>query len=105
MKDAPKYEALSHHLRSATRPITTTMTFDEISRLVGGCYLLTPRLYQHAAWWANDQTHVQAKAWLDLGLRVQEVHLSNARLSSSRRPSFEGDHLAAQVARALARSS
>lgn len=66
----PKYEPLSRHLGSATRPIT--MTFDEISRLVGG---LPASAYRHGAWWANDQTHVQAKAWLDPGRRVQEVDL------------------------------
>ena len=66
----PKYEPLSRHIRAATRPIS--MTFDQISRLVGG---LPPSARRHAAWWANDKTHVQAKAWLDLGLRVQEVDL------------------------------
>jgi hypothetical protein len=69
-KDEPKYEPLSRHLRSAAHPVS--MTFDEIGRLVGG---LPPSAYRHRAWWANDTSHVEAHAWLDLGRRVEEVDL------------------------------
>jgi hypothetical protein len=48
------------------------MAFAEISRLVGG---LPPSAYQYRAWWANDPTHVEAHAWLDLGRRVEAVDL------------------------------
>jgi hypothetical protein len=44
-----KYEPLSRHLRTATRPVS--MTFDEISQLVGG---LPPSAYRHREWWANN---------------------------------------------------
>ncbi|HEY5275512.1 MAG TPA: hypothetical protein VIK38_03065 [Coriobacteriia bacterium] len=66
-----KYEPLSRHLRTAIHPIS--MTFDEISQLVGG---LPPSAYRHREWWANNpRMHVQAHAWLELGRRVEEVDL------------------------------
>jgi YD repeat-containing protein len=66
-----KYEPLSRHLRTATRPVS--MTFAEISRLVRG---LPPSACRHREWWANNpRMHVQAHAWLELGRRVEEVDL------------------------------
>ena len=65
-----KYEPLSRHLRTATHPVS--MTFLEISRLIGG---LPPSAYVHRAWWANSRTHVEAQAWLELGHRVEDVDL------------------------------
>ena len=70
VKHEPKYEPLSRHLRSAAHPFS--MTFAEISQLVGG---LPPSAYQHRAWWANDLSHVEAHAWLELDRRVEEVDL------------------------------
>lgn len=68
----PKYQPLSRHLSAAPRPVT--MTFEEVGRLVGG---LPARAYRHPSWWANDADgrHVQAKAWLGAGRRVEEVDL------------------------------
>jgi hypothetical protein len=48
------------------------MTFDEVDQLVGG---LPPSSRRWAAWWANDPTHVQARAWLEVGRRVDTVDL------------------------------
>jgi hypothetical protein len=69
-KREPKYEPLSRHLSVASLPLT--MTFAEISLLVGG---LPASAYRYPAWWADDRTHVQARAWLDVGLRVEAVDL------------------------------
>jgi len=71
-KHEPKYEPLSRHLRTAPRPVS--MTFAEISRLVGG---LPPSAYRYREWWANDHggRHVQAHAWLEFGRRVAAVDL------------------------------
>jgi hypothetical protein len=71
-KHEPKYEPLRRHLVSAPHP--ATMTFAEISRLVGG---LPASAYRHRAWWANDRgrRHVQAQAWLQLGRHVEDVDL------------------------------
>jgi hypothetical protein len=67
-----KYEPLGRHLRDAPRP--ATLTFDEISRLVGG---LPRSAHRYPAWWANDHggRHIQANAWLEAGRRVDDVDL------------------------------
>jgi len=65
-----KYAPLETYLRSVKPPMR--MTFDEVARLVGG---LPPSAYRHQAWWANSRSHVEALAWLDAGLRVDEVDL------------------------------
>ena len=71
-KHEPKYEPLGRHLSAASHAVV--MTFDEISRLVGG---LPPSAYRYPAWWANEVggRHVQAHAWLDHGRRVVAVDL------------------------------
>jgi hypothetical protein len=67
-KHQPKYGPLSRHLSAASQP--STMLFAEISGLVGG---LPASAYRYPAWWGNDPTHVQARAWLDVGLQVETV--------------------------------
>jgi hypothetical protein len=69
-KHQPKYGPLSRHRSAASHP--TTMPFAEMSGSVGG---LPASAYRDPAWWANDPTHVQARAWLDVGLRVETVDL------------------------------
>ena len=65
-----KYEPLGRHLRTATHPVS--MTFTEISHLIGG---LPRSAYRHRAWWANSRTHVEAHAWLDLERRVEDIDM------------------------------
>jgi hypothetical protein len=76
-KHEPKYEPLSRHLRTAPRPVS--MTFAEISRLVGG---LPPSAYRYREWWANDHggRHVQAHAWLEFGRQVAECRMAYGHL-------------------------
>lgn len=59
-----KYEPLERHLH---RVGPTTMSFSEIDALVGG---LPESAYRWRPWWANDRSHVQARAWLEAGLKV-----------------------------------
>ena len=66
-----KYDALRRWLVTAPHP--TVLSFDELSRLVGG---LPRSAFMHRAWWANGRSHVQAVAWLDAGREVAEVNLS-----------------------------
>jgi hypothetical protein len=73
-----KYEPLRVWLMSAPHPAETA--FDQLARLVGG---LPPSAYRHRAWWANDASHVQARAWLDAGWRVSEVNLDAQRVEFS----------------------
>ncbi len=65
-----KYDPLVSHLSIAARPCD--MSFEAIARLVGG---LPMSAYAHRAWWANDHTHVQARAWLGTDRIVLAVDL------------------------------
>ena len=76
-----KYGVLADHLRHAASPVS--MTFDEIDDLVGG---LPASARRHRAWWANeaDGRHVQARAWVQAGWRVEDVSLTQERVRFSR---------------------
>lgn len=65
-----KYDPLRHYLAIKRGP-SVTMTFDEIADLVGG---LPNSAFQYREWWANDETHVQAIAWMEAGWYVQSVN-------------------------------
>ncbi len=48
--------------------------FEQVEKLLGS--QLPPSARKHAAWWANDAaTHVQSRAWLNSGWRVESVDL------------------------------
>lgn len=78
-----KYHPLRDHLRRAG-PAAVEMGFDEIDQLVGG---LPSSARHHRAWWANesDGAHVQARAWLDSGRRVEVVDPERGRVRFSGR--------------------
>ena len=76
-----KYDPLRAYLESTTGPIA--LTFDEIGRQVGG---LPPSAYRWRAWWANDRSHVHARAWLDVGRRVDSVDLQVERVTFDDHP-------------------
>lgn len=76
-----KYESLHDHLVRSSGPVE--MSFEDINRLVGG---LPPSAYHWRAWWANDAHHVQSKAWLGCGRRVESVNLVGQRVTFSARP-------------------
>ncbi|MFI5261012.1 MAG: hypothetical protein ACHQZR_00490 [Candidatus Limnocylindrales bacterium] len=66
-----KYDALRDLLAASPRPVDVTM--DEIARRVGG---LPPSARRRREWWVNNVTgHVQARAWLEGGRRVEAVDL------------------------------
>ena len=50
-------------------------TFDEVARLLAGG--LPSSAYRHSAWWANDDSHVQAAGWRAAGWRTEDVHLNS----------------------------
>lgn len=66
-----KYSPLRDHLKLAPHPLS--LTFDDVARLVGG---LPRSAFEHRPWWANDATHMQARAWVDAGRRVEDVDLN-----------------------------
>jgi hypothetical protein len=47
--------------------------FSEVERIIGRPLPKSAGDYQ--AWWANDPTHSQAKAWLDAGWRTENLNL------------------------------
>ena len=78
-----KYDPLGEHLSRLTMD-ATTMTFEEISRLVG---LLPKSAYDHREWWGNEAhgSHVQARAWMNAGFRVDSVHQQRETVTFRRR--------------------
>jgi len=48
------------------------LSFSDIEAVVGQ---LPVSARKHRPWWANDKTHSQASAWLDVGYRVAQVDL------------------------------
>jgi hypothetical protein len=66
-----KYDPLERHLRNSNqRPLT--MTFANIQQIIGAN--LPQSAYDWRPWWANDRSHVQARAWMNAGYAVNVVH-------------------------------
>ena len=66
-----KYKLLEQHLRSQISEETVSLTFAEISRLVGD---LPPSAYALRTWWANSGKS-QSKGWMGAGRLVETVKL------------------------------
>ena len=74
-----KYDPLLDCLARSSQP--AEMSFADISELIGG---LPPTAYRRLQWWSNNSNgHVQARAWLDVGRRVESVDFSNLRVRFS----------------------
>ena len=77
-----KYDPLFEHLcRAGDGPVE--LSFDEVSRLVGG---LPASATSQATWWANEArgaAHAQARAWLNAGREVEHVDRSAGRVRFS----------------------
>ncbi|PKL58638.1 MAG: hypothetical protein CVV34_01440 [Methanomicrobiales archaeon HGW-Methanomicrobiales-5] len=70
-----KYERLFHLLKMCKNK-EIVLTFPEIEALLG--FALPPSASKYQAWWANDITHSQAKAWLFADWRVVQVNLGKS---------------------------
>jgi hypothetical protein len=75
-----KYAALAEYLRGRSGG-SVTVSFEEIAEIVGG---LPGSARKHRAWWANDESHVQGRAWLEAGWRVEAVDIGAARVTFQR---------------------
>jgi hypothetical protein len=79
-----KYGPLREHLRlDGSRRIT--MTFEQISRLVGG---LPRSAYEYQEWWGNEEaptTMVHKIAWNAAGYRVGSLDHRAMRVTFERR--------------------
>jgi hypothetical protein len=67
------YERLSEWLEGSSRN-RVEVTFSELEGLLGLELPVSAR--RHRAWWANDLSHTQARAWLHAGYRSSDVDLS-----------------------------
>jgi len=67
-----KYQPLADYLRRQAAG-SVSLTFGQIEEVVGS--ELPPSARAWSAWWANDATHVQARAWLGVGWRVSGLRL------------------------------
>lgn len=72
-----KYAPLTQYLRGRSSD-TLTVSFVEVAEIVGG---LPGSARNHRAWWANDETHVQARSWLRAGWSVETVELGVGRVT------------------------
>ena len=79
----PLYAPLRDFL--VTRPQASLLLgFAEVERILGRA--LPPAARRRRAWWANDQAHCQALAWLVAGWRVEFVDLSDELVHFARLP-------------------
>ncbi len=54
-----------NRIDAASRQIEHVLGFD-----------LPPSARTYSQWWENDQTHTQARAWLDAGFHTERVNLA-----------------------------
>ena len=68
-----KYDPLHSHLSKAGNA-SIEMQFDAVARLVGG---LPRSAFIYREWWANESSrrHVQCRAWMATGRRVEFLDL------------------------------
>lgn len=70
-----KYDGLGDHLNDDNSK-RITLSFTEIETILG--FLLPGSAKKHRPWWANDQSHVQAKdGWLRVGYETGPVKIKN----------------------------
>lgn len=64
------------------------MDFESIEKLIGEPLPRSARDYQ--AWWANDTSHSQAKAWLEAGWQTENLNLPGQTVEfvRVRKPSY-----------------
>ena len=84
MTEHAKYEALAEYLAAAearAHPafLEVTLTFPEIELILGAQLPATAR--RNAAFWSNDLTHCQARAWVARGWMTQRVSITQERVS------------------------
>ena len=66
------YGPLCRHLLTVQEK-RWAVTFKEIEEILA--FPLPTSAREHRAWWGNDGTHVQARAWRAAGWRTQDVDL------------------------------
>ena len=77
-KKTNRYSSLAEHLEGRSEG-SIRLCFDEIEKIIGGPLPSSARKYN--AWWANNLSHTQGKAWLDSGWRAQGLDLRGETIS------------------------
>ena len=65
-----KYEPLRRWLRAQGRT-EVTLNFTDVEAVIGGG--LPSAAHLHRAWWGNNESSVQASAWMSAGWLVDAV--------------------------------
>lgn len=69
-----KYTPLFEYLDKQDRN-SLILSIKQIEDVLG--FVLPKSAHEHRAWWANDLSHSQAKAWLMAGWKVESVDLNH----------------------------
>ena len=73
-----KYAPLGRYLRGLTTN-RWEAAFRDVETVIGA--LLPRSAREHDPWWANDGSHVQARAWMEVGWRTRGVHCQREVIS------------------------
>lgn len=80
-----KYDPLREYLLKS-KGNELTLTFKQIESIIGSSLSGPKRsAYSYRPWWGNDKTHVQARAWLDAGWKVDDVNLQQQKVIFKRK--------------------
>jgi hypothetical protein len=72
-----KYDPLFRYLQQLLLTMNkVTLAFSEIEKVLGGPLPASARKYP--AWWANDITHVEARAWMNSGWETRDLRLDGS---------------------------
>ena len=65
-----KYDPLQQFLQ---QPATAelTLSFNQVEQILDA--KLPPSAFRYREWWANDESHVQAIAWMKAGWKVEDL--------------------------------
>ncbi|MGB9960601.1 MAG: DUF7662 domain-containing protein [Candidatus Bathyarchaeales archaeon] len=82
-----KYTALAEYLRSQQQR-EITLSFKQIENILGFELPISAR--KHRCWWANDESHVQAReGWMSVGWCVKSASLTEEIVSFIFRPEIK----------------
>ena len=62
---------------------SVSFSFDEVEEIIG--FELPNSAYKYAAWWGNDCSHSQARAWMQAGWEVSRVDLDKREVQLIRK--------------------
>ncbi len=78
-----RYAALANHLSSLPAAQgSVRLSFLEIKAIIGG--ELPESATSYRAWWANNDSHVQARYWLQAGWRSGSINLAEGKVTFHR---------------------